>query len=309
MPLKNLLFRTCPFLVYGALGMMLGVYLQLDSPPEYKQVSLSIEIKQVHKPLIMSTSPANRQCSHRTNLRFVFLILSTANHNGTLKREAVRHYWERYKNLRRVKVTIKFLLGIKELPDNLLKELETENSLHGDLLMLDHKDTYGYQVTEKLLLAIEWANTNLKYDFLVKADDDVVIIFDRFVKKLRSFGCPRNLYWAYMHMGAPVRVKGKWTETNWNFCKKYTNYAAGFAYLLSREVVFMVMKHRDKLLHLNNEDTSVGLWLVPYDVKFKHDWAFNCYPTCKRHSYVVHEVDVVHLSKAAKNVRKKGKLC
>lgn len=82
-------------------------------------------------------------------------------------------------------------------------------------------------------------------------------------------------YWGFMHVGAQVQKKGKNVEDDWYLCDHYLPYASGGGYVLSVDLVDLIVANSD-ILHLyNSEDISVGVWISPYEVERKHDERFN----------------------------------
>jgi len=157
------------------------------------------------------------------------------------------------------------------------KELEDERKIYKDLLLLtDLKDSYA-NLSSKILLGFEWSegNNSVEYDYMVKVDDDSYVRIEALAGALKEMECPRLFYWGYFMGFAFPLATGKWMERAWFKCPHYLPYAMGGGYVLSRDVVALIVKFSHKLTLYRNEDVTVGSWLAPYQLKRKHDLRFN----------------------------------
>ena len=252
-------------------------------------------------------------CSANKFLRLMFVVMSTPNDIGARKRSVVRESWPLttiYKPPSAVHVILTFVLGTSGLPKQRLLELDKENASFGDLLMLkNHRDTYK-TLTKKVQLGMQWADRNADFDYLIKTDDDVVVLLDKMEYALRHMGCPQRLYWGGILRNIFVQSEGKWKETNWTICEKYLPYATGNGYVLGRQLVRALMKYGDHLRLYANEDVTVGAWLAPYNHTTESLGYFSLVPTCSTDAILVHqEGSILKLERAAKKLISTGKLC
>ncbi|XP_012281015.1 beta-1,3-galactosyltransferase 6 isoform X2 [Orussus abietinus] len=118
-----------------------------------------------------------------------------------------------------------------------------------------------------------------EFDFLLKCDDDSVVLVDRVLKELdkwQSRGIRKELYWGFFNGKAQVKRSGPWKETDWILCDYYLPYALGGGYVLSSNLVKFIARNSDVLKIQNSEDVSVGLWLAPVaNIERKHDVRFD----------------------------------
>ena len=69
-----------------------------------------------------------------------------------------------------------------------------EQAKFGDLIMLkDHKETYN-ELPKKVQYVMQWADKYAQFDYLVKTDDDVIVLVDNMLNGLKDLGCPRDLW-------------------------------------------------------------------------------------------------------------------
>ena len=105
-----------------------------------------------------------------------------------------RKLWSSYKIPPSFQVSVKFIIGTKRLLNHQISDLKNEQTNYRDLVLLDnHEDTY-FQLTRKVKLALQWSVKNEPFDYLVKTDDDVIILLNNIVDALRKIDCPDNLY-------------------------------------------------------------------------------------------------------------------
>ncbi|CAI8044243.1 Beta-1,3-galactosyltransferase 6 [Geodia barretti] len=89
-------------------------------------------------------------------------------------------------------MTMKFIVGTKGLTSEQLEGLASESDMFQDLLYLpNHKEAYS-NLTAKVLSSLIWANRNLDFDFLIKADDDSYVRIPSLHTALRDLGCPHR---------------------------------------------------------------------------------------------------------------------
>lgn len=239
-----------------------------------------------------------------TNLLIV--VLSSPSHYGV--RNIIRESWaQALPN----GATVRFVIGRRNLPEETDENVEQEEKVHGDLLLLDDIEESYSSLTKKLLSMFKWVNGHVKYNFLMKVDEDSFVRVENILDELLSKPQER-LYWGFFDGRAHVKRTGKWSEKNFILCDRYLPYALGGGYVISKDLVVYVAKHADLLKQLNNEDVSLGTWLGPLDINRIHDVNFNteymsrgCY-----NSYLVtHKQTPEDLQQLQKNLQTLGRLC
>ena len=148
--------------------------------------------------------------------RLLCIIISTPTSKGAQMRLLSRKLWASYMLVlpSSFKLSVKFIIGTSMLPNNRISDLNKEQSIHHDLVLLDNlEDTY-FNLTRKVQLALQWSVKNEKFDFLMKTDDDVIILIHNIIDALRKIGCPGNLYWGKFIRRLP-QTKGKYRDAEW----------------------------------------------------------------------------------------------
>ncbi|KAL4704836.1 hypothetical protein ACJJTC_001311 [Scirpophaga incertulas] len=222
------------------------------------------------------------------------------------------HTWIKKNNGNQNFIKIYFVVGSQGLNSETSQQLEKEASRNNDMLIFDFLDSYK-NLAHKVLIAIKWANENLKQlKYLIKCDDDSFVRIDLIVKDLEAFAPEMNakqlsryvtyknnlltyngLYWGYFDGRAKTFSKGKWQEKDWFLCDTYLPYALGGGYVISQSIVKFVADNADFLSLYNSEDVSMGVWTAAlrrinrvHDIRFDTEWKSR---GCNSHMLVRHK--------------------
>ena len=289
-------------------------------PTHSAPLSLSMRFANSSSPSVASTArvatePATVARSERGGcprglLRLVILILSTP--GGSLRRNAIRGTWMHDSPASLVKLTLKFVVGTGGLAAEQFGQLSSESEMFQDLLLLsEHREAYS-NLTAKVLASLVWADRNLDFDFLVKADDDSYVRIPALEVAVRELGCPRDLYWGFFMGHAVPETAGRWAEKHWTICPHYLPYAMGGGYVLGRHVVRLISRFHKHFKLYSNEDVSLGSWLAPFHVTYRHDLRFNTEAAshgCNNHYIISHKEKVRSIYEKYVNLMKNGSLC
>ncbi len=271
-----------PFLV----GILLGIALVLVVCREQEWEIDDVQLAPVPQPQLDSRSralmragvtlkklSAASECPNRP-IQLLILVLSAP--STSMRRMAVRGTWMRNFRARHVMATTKFLLGTSHLGSAALSALEEEQNTYNDIIMFeDLKDSYA-NLSSKVLMGFKWSiSDKVEYDYLLKTDDDSFVRIEPLSRAIKDMDCPRRLYWGYFMGYAYPEPNGKWKERHWFKCPHYLPYAMGGGYVLSRDVVDILVTLSHKLALYKNEDVTVGSWLAPFNLQRKHDLRFN----------------------------------
>ena len=190
---------------------------------------------------------------------FLFILILTSP-NGKDRRTAMRETWLSNIETLDSPVVAKFIIGVKELTSELMKNLEDENNIYRDILFLpDLKDAYK-ELPSKVLQTFKWIDQNVTSSYILKVDDDSFVQLDLIISELKSTYSARRLYWGFFRGDAHVKFTGPWAEKNWHLCDRYLPYAQGGGYILSSDLVNFIARNADLLQKFNSEDVSVGKW-------------------------------------------------
>ena len=281
-----------------------------------KQEGIQQEISRVPSPVPTTTAATGATRLHTVDrcpanqLQVMVLILSAP--NGSLRRNAIRGTWLHDTSPEQVKLNLRFLIGTRDLAPEQLNPLSSEDEMFHDILFLpSHKEAYS-NLTAKVLLGLVWADNNMEFDYLVKADDDSYVRIIPLVSALRKLKCPSHLYWGYFIGHAAPETAGRWAEKHWTLCPHYLPYAMGGGYVLGREVVRLIGRFHHHFRLYSNEDVSLGSWLAPFNVTYVHDLRFNTEAAshgCSNDYIISHKEKVRGLYEKYVNIKKNGTMC
>ena len=204
---------------------------------------------------------------------YTLLIVIPSTPKGFDKRHLIRETWfNKYKNSSLV--AVRFVIGLVNLSDDVVSELRGENSKNQDLVLMDGLlDSYK-NLTRKMLYTFIWASYNIKFLYLFKCDDDTYPHLGRMLYELHSRDSIQRLYWGFFLQNAPVRRTGKWRDKEWALGKHYVKFAIGGGYIISSDLIELLVKNAMYLQLVTNEDVAVGLWLAAFGIERRHDPRF-----------------------------------
>ena len=297
------------------LGVILGTMLVRNFNSEWSEHLPALDqpfVLAARWPLILAQMSAefNHQlnCKDIRDIRLLFVVMSTPNHNGVLSRELARK--SIYKDLPD-EITVKFVVGTLGLNENILSNLVKEQAKFGDLVMLkDHKESYN-ELPKKVQYVMQWADRYAQFDYLVKADNDAVVLVDNMLNGLKDLGCPRDLYWGCcLFRNGVVYENGYWKDPTWYFCESYLPYCAGPGYVIGRQVVQAIARYGNNYKHSRLEDATLGLWISPYRLTRKSDRKrFTLNPSCSNLTILAHQRFLQDFKKTTENLINKGSMC
>lgn len=290
--------RKCPSVV--VIGLLACVCIM--AALTFCQTPCSHEIERTLKNGKTSTESGNILLA--TNLLLV--VMSAPSHYA--ERNVIRESWaQSLPN----GASVRFAVGSRNLPDEVFKNIKQEEKVHGDLLLLEDIEESYSSLTRKLLSTLKWVSQHVRYNFLMKVDEDSFVRVDKILDELLSKPQER-LYWGFFDGRAHVKRSGKWSETGFVLCDRYLPYALGGGYVISKDLVTYVANNADLLKQFNSEDVSLGTWLGPLDIHRIHDANFDTeYKSrgCFNSYLVTHKKSPDELQELQKNLEMLGRLC
>ena len=254
----------------------------------------------IYKFELLSERPANRafddtpcNCStgQRGDTRFrgsgklrstFLLILIPHLYSEVEARDLIRNTW--YKGFSDSPgVMLRYVMGIKGLNRAHVDQLHRENKTHGDIVLLEDFTEGEMALTNKTVAMIEWATKYVDFAYLMKCDDDTFVYVNNAIVELKRRPTPDRLYYGIMlYNDKPNHNENKWNDDKWDLARTYTPFARGGCYILSRDLVSLLAKHRNHLKRHLLEDVAVGSWLVPFEYERRDDDLI-CFNTLRQH--------------------------
>ena len=194
--------------------------------------------------------------------------------NGFVRRDLIRKTWYRDFIHKQSLIQLRFFVGTHNLEKDLLDMLQREQAVHRDVVMLDQLVDSYENLTQKTVQTMKWAAQHVNFTYYLKCDDDSYPMLNSIVSELQERRETGHLYWGHFFVDLHVPTRGKNFDKGWFLTKQYTPFAIGGAYILSSDLVRLLVGLEKCLQHYQNEDVSVGLWLAPYQIERKHDYRF-----------------------------------
>lgn len=291
--LIRLVKQVVPCLITFVLGYNLSQLLAVsDQPP--------------HPP---SKSPILHAISPHSTIQLLIVIIS--NPANVQERRTIRSTWLDVAGPIKKRTKSYFVIGTNNLESKVSRELDLEQSAHNDLLLLPIEDSYK-KLTNKVLETFIYVNASVKFNYLLKCDDDTFVDLATLVKELENQPYNPQLYWGFFDGRAPVFTTGKWAEPQYKLCDKYLPYALGGGYIVAHGLVEYIANNAHLLLQYNSEDASVGAWLAPVKVDRKHDVRFDTEwksRGCQNKFVVTHKQSPGEMKLKWKRLQRSGLIC
>nr|CAG4638617.1 EOG090X0A8N [Cyclestheria hislopi] len=247
------------------------------------------------------------QSFKKTNTYYLVILVTSAP-TKLATRQIIRDTWlsEKHSN-----VLHYFAIGTKGITASVYDEIAMENATYGDILFLSEVKDFYETLTSKVLAGLQWINSNVNFNFVLKCDDDSFVRVSDLVAELLKQP-QKLLYWGFFKGGSKVFSRGQWKEREWYLCDTYLPYAVGGGYVLSQDLVEYISRNADLLQQYSSEDVSVGTWLAPLKLNRVHDTRFDTeYKSrgCFNEYLVTHKQDASSLKELHKNLKNYGHLC
>ena len=313
--------RTCSFFYTLLLLLNISFYVVLYLNVPFQTSNQAVTCNCPHSVSVNNQKyvlPDNQQVlsqdkiPHTKSRHYLLVVLILSSLEGRRRRDSIRQTWMKGYKEKELGVLVQFAIGIKDLLTSDMEALSSEQTTHGDLLLLSDLQESYFSLTKKVLLSFKTVDANINFSYLLKCDDDTFVILDTILKELAQRTSKQSYYWGFFDGRAHVKRKGKWTEKKWFLCDRYLPYALGGGYILSHDLVKRIVSNSDSLILYNSEDVSVGAWLSPYEAERRHDVRFNTEFVSRgcRNQYVVsHKQSIKDMISKQGLLEEKGKQC
>ena len=226
---------------------------------------------------------STRSLKTKGNLLSTFLLILIP-HLGSkvASRDLIRNTW--YDGFRDSEgVMLRYVMGTNGLTHTQLSQLREENKTHGDLVFLENFTESELALTNKTIALMKWATDNVDFTYLMKCDDDTFVYVHNVIRELKHRSTTKRLYYGIMvYENMPNHNEPKWNDYEWDLAKTYTPFARGGCYVLSHDLVFLMVRHSNHLKRHILEDVAVGSWLAVFDYERRDDDLI-CFNTLRQH--------------------------
>ena len=246
---------------------------------------------------------------------YLLLVLIHSSAGERARRDAVRATWLGDRG-QQSKYVARFMVGVGGLGEQAVDQLIGESNEYGDMLLLPsvvEESSAEWASSRKLLQAFSWAVTHINFTFVFKCNDGTYAILSRILGELHN---QSSYLWGYFAGGVKaIRTAGtsKLVEEGWALCSHYLPFPEGGGYVISRDLVELVVELGPDLEHYHHDDIAMGVWLSPFKgIKKKHDVWFNSgyYSRGCRNDYIVMHRESAESMRARHRVlQTKGVMC
>lgn len=202
-----------------------------------------------------------------------------------------------------LKIKVFFAIGTLNSDKLLVEKIHAESQIYNDLIILDEMIDSYQNLTLKLVSSLKTLFHSVpNFKYVLKTDDDSYVKLDLLSYDLLQYDQKLNvsseheglgLYWGYFYGKANIKKSGQWQEENYNRCDRYTPYAAGGGYVISKSVVNFISSYAEELSLFNSEDVSMGNWLSPFRrIYWRHDVRFDTTympRKCQKYHLILHK--------------------
>ncbi|XP_007934099.1 lactosylceramide 1,3-N-acetyl-beta-D-glucosaminyltransferase [Orycteropus afer afer] len=264
----SLMFFWRPFDNHIVSHMKSYSYRYLINSYDFVSDTLSVNRSSEDVPSFQYLINHEEKCQAQDVLLLLFVKTAPENYE---RRSAIRKTWGNEEYVRsqlNANVKTLFALGTPSNPlrrEELQRKLVWEDKVYNDIIQQDFADSF-YNLTLKLLLQFNWANTFCPHaKFFMTADDDIFIHMPNLVEYLQSLEQigVEDFWIGHVHRGAPpIRDKKSKYYVSYEMYQwpAYPDYTAGAAYLISNDVTAKVYEASQTLnSSLYIDDVFMGI--------------------------------------------------
>ena len=206
----------------------------------------------------------------------------------------------------------RFVLGVEDITEEDRDKIKEEVKLHNDIIYFDDVKNSYFSLTNRTIRVFQHITEQLyTFAYVLKCDDDTFVDVKSIATELHSRKSQGRLYWGEIVVGL-VQTEGKWQETQWSTCETYYPYAYGGGYILSVDLVQLVVENEPYLKRYKSEDVSIASWISAYNIERKHDTRFTTGGKprgCKRVYLMVHKVAIENVNRHYTSLFQNSSIC
>ena len=231
--------------VFLSLCTVLYLFLTfyMDSPPINLHISHHYPKLSRYSSDMISQPPLFTQ----PHYKLVVLILSGAGYAE--RRTTVRATWVTRVDHDNIAY---FFMCFSSKSGDVRRSVHLEAEKYQDIVIFSAEDNYS-NLTVHTISALEWANSQLSFDFVMKTDDDSLLNVESIITELME---KSNISYAGYIVPARRCVGGRfgnWVAQN-GHKGTLNNWAHGAGYVLAQELVPRLLSHTTQVGLIPNED-------------------------------------------------------
>lgn len=188
-----------------------------------------------------------------------------------------------------------------------MRSLDLESKANGDILLVDMIDVYR-NLPIKLLRFHQWIQSNLKFSYVLKTDDDCFLDIVSILRQLNELNADYLLWWGNFRNDWYVERCGKWGELDYT-ASAYPSFACGSGHVLSSPASQWIADNAEILKVYQGEDVSMGIWFAAINAYTIDDKHWQCTRTCTSSALSIPELSPQEMSQMWKNKLACGNPC
>lgn len=217
--------------------------------------------------------------------RYKVIILVSSNAPNFERRKNIRRLWGNKKHWKSHMWEVFFVTGGS--PDaKVMRKLYNEAEKKKDIIIEDVPEDF-YNMAKKVMIGLQWAHVNFKYDYILKCDDDVFVHVDNLVDNLKNY--QRNTFFGQLMEGQPVLRSGRYgVSEKEHKASQYDPYCSGGGFTLSHDVINSIIPLFDWERPLKIDDAYIGKLVYKSGTHAKHNDGFYMWNNkCEYHDNVI----------------------
>ena len=145
-------------------------------------------------------------------------------------------------------ISFRFVLGGSALSKGTLQLLQEESNKYQDIIILPAVTDSHTTLTQRTLYGFKCAYKNYRFEYVLKCDDDTFVDVLRVASELQKIHTKGRLYWGTFRGEGKILSFGRYSETKWSICNAYFPYAFGGGYILSRDLIQLLVQNEPHLM-------------------------------------------------------------
>jgi len=215
-----------------------------------------------------SVSPTINFSYKRTTFLLIMVSIQSEEFSA---RQCIRNTW--YRGFSDSEdVMMKFVIGTKGVTNSTLKRLQNEINNFKDITFLEHIEDNSFTTTNKTLSMFVWAHENVNFTYMMKTEEFTFVYVNNMIDELRKRPEHTGLYYGKVQFKRrPIRKGSQWADPDWDLAKYYLPFALGGGYILSADLIGLLVQRNEYLAYHPNEDTAVASWIAAYRYERRSD--------------------------------------
>ena len=253
--------------------------------PRRRQENVLIDSGNIYRANTNHTTTLTTQTRCRYKYKLLIMVTSHLTHSS--ERNRIRDTWgvDRYAANSDPLWRTVFLVG-RSYNKKFSKKVKKESEKYGDIIFGEIYEDF-FHLTFKVQMGFEWAVRYCNFDFLLKADDDIFVNIPQLLIYVDEPETPRTeLYAGNVYFDAKVARGGRYGVAYDEYSKVvYPRYCSGGGFILSRDVIELMLPQFNLVNPLKIDDVYVGLLALKVGVDATYLDNFNMFESGSKCKY------------------------